>query len=308
MEKVLSIYFSPERTYLALLEKTNNGLKLKKVGTTSCPIDLESLESPFNEESLNEMYEILSETINESDFLTVSIPMEYVILTQFPGRPNITKDEIMSVINIEIRQNYPQFNPDEFPTFLFELMPRKGQTYFLAAIIPKKIFQSIKKISNNINKLVERIEISQITAHNAFLYNYPEEKDNFVALFNISDKFIDYSIIKGNEFYFYNLIKYNLPDELPDLIDPSLSKLQNELNIKPSSLYFFGTHLTRIFLNNFISKYGTKFQNIKRLNSLRLVSSGFSDAERQICSRIAHHLPACIGAVIPEYHKKIKIY
>lgn len=306
MERTLSILFSPERTYLALLEKTQIGLKLHRIGTTSSPIDLENLDNPLNKDSLDELFELFSD-FPENGSLAVSIPMEYVILTQFPGRPNITKDEVMSVINIEIRQNFPQFNPEEFPTYLFELVPRREHTYFLAAIIPKKIFQNIKSIANRWKKIVDRIEISQVSSHNALLYNYPEEKNNYVALFNISDKFIDFSLIKGNDFYFYNLLKYNSPEEIPELIDKGLSKVYSEFQIQINSLYLFGSHLTKPILQQITTKSGKKFQTLKRLNPFRLVQSEMEEIDKQICARIAHHFAPCVGAVIPEIHKRIKI-
>lgn len=307
MERTLSILFSPERTYLSFLEKTINGLKLHRIGTTTSAIDLENFENPLNQNSLEELFELIFDFPADGS-IAVSIPMEYVILTQFPGRPNITKDEIMSVINIEIRQNFPQFNPDEFPTYLFELVPRRNNSHFLAAIIPKKIFQNIKSIANRLNKVVDRIEISQISSHNAFLYNYPEEKNNFVALFNISDKFIDFSVFKAEEFYFYNLLKYNSQEEIPKLMEKVLLKVNSEFQIQINSLYLFGTHLTRQILQQLIGALGTKYTAIKRLNPFRLVQSEIEEVDKQICSRIAHHFVPCVGAVIPEIHKRIKIY
>lgn len=308
MESILSLFFSPERTYLASFELTQNGLKLLKIGTTSGPIDLENLEAPLNQNYLQELLNIVSDLNNNTNLLTVSIPMEYVIITQFPGRPNITTDEITSVINIEIRQNYPQFNPEEFPTYLFQLAPRKEQTYFLASIIPIKIFQSIKKISNKMNKIVQRIEISQIAAHNSLLYNYPEDKEKLVAIFNVSDKFIDYSVIKGNDFYFYNLIKYNTQEQIPSLIDQNLNKVINEFQIQISSLYFFGTHLNKILLDKVHKHFGSEVESIKRLNPFRLVTTELDEPSQQICARLAHHFPPCVGSILPELHKKVKVY
>lgn len=307
MENVLTIFFSPERIYIACIEKTKEGLALKKIGTTSSTIDLDNLENPINETGLQEFYELMNEFDGNNNIVTVSIPMEYVLITQFPGRPNITIDEIMSVINIEIRQNYPQFNPKDFPTYLFQLEPRKEQTYFLAAIIPMNIFHNIKSLTNRINKIVQRIEISQISAHSAFLFNYPEEKENIVGIFNISDKFIDYSVIKNNEFYSYNLIKYNFQDQIPNLIENNLTKVKNELNLEINSLYFFGTNFNKPLLNKINTLLGKKFEKIKRLNPFRLMFTDLDDSSKQICSRLAHHFPACVGSILPDVQKRVKI-
>ncbi len=308
MEKVLSMYFSPTRTYITLLEKANKGLKLLDLSTTSLPIDLENLENPTNEQALEELYTTIKDISNDAKFISISIPMEYLIITQFPGRPQLSRDEIMTVLDFEIKHNYPQFNPEDFPTFLFELQPRKERIHFLAAIIPKKIFQTIKSIAKQCNKTVQRIEISQISAQNCFLYNYPEERDNFVGLFNLSDNFIDYSVIKGEEFYSYNLIKYNSEEDIPKLIEQNVNKINNEFSIEINSLYLFGTNLNKIILNNLTRQFKNKLIKIKRLNAFRLVANGMEESSKQICARLAHHYPACVGCVLPEYHKKVKFY
>ncbi|MFN3781948.1 MAG: hypothetical protein ACK4SO_07210, partial [Candidatus Kapaibacteriota bacterium] len=242
MERVLSMYFSPTRTYTTLLEKSNKGLKLLDFSTSSKPIDLENLENPTNEEALEELYTTIKDISYEAQISSISIPMEYLIITQFPARPELSRDEIMTVLDFEIKHNYPQFNPEDFPTYLFELQPRKERIHFLAAIIPKKIFQTIKSIAKKFNKTVQRIEISQISAQNCFLYNYPEERNNYVALFNLSENFIDYSVIKGKEFYSYNLIKYNSEEDIPKLIEQNVNKINNEFSIEINSLYLFGTN------------------------------------------------------------------
>lgn len=308
MKRILTLYFLPTRTYIAVLEKANKGLKLLNLSTSSTPVDLENLENPTNEQALEELYTTIEDISQETKFVSISIPMEYLIITQFPGRPQLSRDEIMTVLDFEIKQNYPQFNPEEFPTYLFELQPRKERIHFLAAIIPKKIFQTIKSIANQSNKTVQRIELSQISAHNCFLYNYPEERNNFVALFNLSDNFIDYSVIKGEEFYSYNLIKYNNEADIPRLIEQNVSKVNNEFSIHINSLYFFGTNLNKIIINNLNEHFKSKNLNIKRLNAFRLVANGMDENSKQICARIAHHFPACIGSVLPEYHKKVKFY
>ncbi|MCX7909701.1 MAG: hypothetical protein N2560_09345 [Ignavibacteria bacterium] len=308
MNSILSIFFSPERTYLALLEMTSNGLNLKNIGTTTDPIDLENIDNPSNEIPLKELYGLLNDFVEFTNIISVSIPMEYVILTQFPGRPNISTNEILSVINIEIRQQYPQFNTEEFPTHLFELMPRKEHTYYLAAIIPKKIFQGIKTIANKVGKIVERIEISQISAHNSLLYNYPEEKSKIVGIFNISDKFIDYSIVRNQDFFAYNLIKYNSQEQIPNLIQQNFEKIAKELNITIDSLFFFGSHLNKVLLEKISLQLKNKVEKIQRLNPFRLVTSELDAPTKQLCARIAHHFAPCVGSILPEFHKRIKIY
>jgi hypothetical protein len=308
MDKALCAFCSPERTYLAIVEPKSKGLELDFIATTSVPIDLENLETSTSEQGLNEFYEIANKINSEYDLINFSIPIENTIVSEFPARPNITNDEITSIINIEIRQNYPQFNPQEFPTYLFELSPRKNQPFFLSIIIPKLVFTNLKAIANKLNKPVQKIEISQINAHNAFLYNYPEERDKTSALFNIADKFIDFSLLKGTDFIWYSLIKYNFPDEIPQLINDRLNELSKEINFQIDSMFFFGSGLNKILFNKISNTFSRKNYVVKRLNAFRMFTTRVDETTKAICARLAHHFPACIGSAIPDFHKRIKIY
>ncbi len=308
MNKTLTIFFSPERTYFALVEPKGKGLELMYIATTSEPIDIENPESPFSQPGLEEFYETIKKIDFNYDLISFSIPIENTILTEFPARPNISKDEIMSIINIEIRQNLPQFNPQEFPTYLFELSPRKNQSYYLTIIIPKLIFKNLKAIVSNLNKPVQKIEVSQINSHNAFLYNYPEEHSKVCALLNIADKFIDFSILKGKDFLWYSLLKYNFTEEIPDLVERKLSEIPNEIVPGVDSIFLYGTNLDKIMFEKVTNKLSRKCSNIKRLNAFRMFTTNLDEASRTICSRLAHHFPACIGSAIPDYHNRIKIY
>lgn len=308
MNKTLTIFFSPERTYLALIEPKAKGLELSYIASTSKPIDIENLDSSFSQPGLEEFYDIIKKIEYDYDLVSFSIPIENTILTEFPARPNISKDEILSIINIEIRQNLPQFNPQEFPTYLFELSPRKNQSYYLSIIIPKLIFKNLKTIASNLDKPVQKIEVSQINSHNAFLYNYPEEHSNVCALLNIADKFIDLSLIKGKEFLWYSLIKYNFTDEIPDLIANKLTEISTEIVSGVDSIFLYGTNLDKILIGKVTNKLQKKYSNIKRLNAFRMFGTNLDDSSRTICARLAHHFPACIGSAIPDYHNRIKIY
>jgi len=308
MDKTLCVFFSTERTYFAIVTPSPKGMELDFIATTSEPIDLENLDSTYSHKGLEEFYEIAKAIKSDYDTINFAIPIENTIVSEFPARPNITNDEIMSIINIEIRQNYPLFNPQEFPTYLFELSPRKNQPFYLSIIIPKLVFKNLKTIANKLNKPVQRIEISQISAQNAFLYNYPEEQTKISALLNISDKFVDFSLLNGSNFIWYSLIKFNSPDEIPQLINDKINELSKVINFQIDSMYLFGFGLSKILFNEISNSFSNKSSIIKRLNAFRMFTTKADETTRTICARLSHHFPACIGCAIPDYHKRIKIY
>jgi hypothetical protein len=308
MKSNLSIYFGTDRTYLALIESQPKGLCLKYINSTNHPIDLDNPENPNSKEGLDELFYLVEAIPEQYHFINLALPLELVLITQFPARPKISKDEILSIVNIEMRQVYPQFDPAQFPTYLFQLKERRNNAFYLAVIIPRKIYENIKKMTTKLNHLVEKIEISQVNSHNALLYNYPEFFSKNVGIFNIQDGFIDFSIINGKQFISYSLIRYNKSEEIPDLITKHIEGVRKEIDVSPEACFLFGISLTRDLFEFVASKISKHTSTVKKLNPLRMFTTSLSERERAYCSRIAHILPPCVGASIPVYHDRIKIY
>ncbi len=308
MRTNLSIYFRTDNTYLALIERQPKGLCLKYINSTSYPIDLDNPESHNSKKGLDEFFDIIEKLPEKYNFVSIALPLESVLITQFPARPKISKDEIMSIVNIEMRQIYPQFDPTQFPTYLFQLKERKNSPFYLAVIIPRNIYENVKKITTKLNQLVEKIEISQVNSHSALLYNYPEYFNKNVGVFNIQEGFIDFSVINGKQFIAYSLIKYGKLEEIPDLMIRNLEGIGKEMGIEFDSCFLFGISLTRDLFKTIASKLSKHIPTINKLNPLRMFTANLSQRERDYCARIAHILPPCIGASIPVYHNRIKIY
>lgn len=308
MKKNLSIAFGIESTYVALIENQQQGLALKFAGVTSQALDLENFDSPVNKDALEELMRLINHIDQAYDFVNVSIPVETTLVSKFPGRPNITAKEALSIVNIEIRQLYPQYNPNDFPTYLVRLPEINKTPFYLAVIIPKKIYQNIKKITGSINKLVEKIEISQFNAHYTLLYNYPDFFDKNVALFNIQENFIDFSSIRGKELLSYDLLKFSDSFEIPEIIKGSIIAKISEIATKFDGVFLFGSGLNREMLNLITNTISSEVPQVKRLNAFRLVRGNVDSQTREFCSVMAHLFPPCVGASIPSYHEKIKIF
>ncbi|MCX7879233.1 MAG: hypothetical protein N2517_01045 [Ignavibacteria bacterium] len=307
MNNTLAISCCLERLYIALVSQEEKGYDLKYLATTKNPLDLEFINNPLNEQSLDELFTLINQCPYNFDSVTFSIPVENAIITKIPTQ-NITTTDVISLIEMEIKQIYSQYNPSEFPTYLYNMKSSsKDISWSLAIIIPKIIFQQTKAISKKLGIIVKRIEICQICAHNSLLYNYPEDFDKLVALVNIAEKFADFSCLKGRDLYFYTLIKFNDESELIQKTNETIRKLTEEFNSPISSVYLFGPSLTRITLRNFQSNLSLESGAIKRLNPLRYFTTSLDEGGAQIAARIAHLLPPCIGSAIPNYHERTKI-
>jgi hypothetical protein len=309
MKETLSIYFSSERVYVMMVEASEQGLDLKYVNSTTRGIDLESPKHESSLKGLRELESIMS-GISEGEYrLAVTLPSDIVLVSQFPGNPDMDQEEIKKLVNLEIRQAYPQFNYNYFASNIIPMAPKKdGTQMYIAVILPKENYKNLKKVLSPLNRSISNIEISQFNAHTAFLYNYPEQIDSTVALLGIQKQFIDFSLIQNQVPLYYNLITYNDKSEIGEIISKELDKLLGEYADFINSAYFFGQALDKELLTSIQSTIKDKIMTSGRLNAFRMLSTGMEQRIKDYCIKTAHLHPPGIGACLPPYHERIKLF
>jgi hypothetical protein len=309
MKETLSVYFTSERVYLMMVEATDNGLDLKYINSTTKGIDLESPDSEDSRKGLRELEELMKD-IDDGDYrLAVTLPSDIVLVSQFPGSKDMEVEQIKKLVNLEVRQAYPQFNQNYFASNIIPMAAKKdGTQMYIAVIIPKENFTNMKKVLSPLGRPISNIEISQFNAHTAFLYNYPEQTDSTVALLGIQPQFIDFSLIQNQVPLYYNLITYNDPSEIGDICTREFDKILAEYADFINSAYFFGHSLTKDLLTQIQEKIAGKVMTTGRLNAFRMMSTEMDERVKNYCIKTAHIHPPAIGACLPPYHERIKLF
>lgn len=309
MKPILSIFFNTDRTYLTLVEPKAGGLELVGINSTKYAIDLENPNDDLSKLGKNELYEILNEYNQSYSKIVCSIPATSVAISQVPGQGDMDSNKIAQLVGLEIRQTYPQFNYDDFASSVIPLEVRMdGKQMLLATIIPKKIYQAIKETLKPLKQPIDQIEISQINAHLAFLYNYPDERDKTVAFFNIQDQFVDVSCLLNGKPIYYNLNTYNKDKDIANICEAELTKLMSDYVAYVENAYFIGTGLTKDNLAVAQEILLGLVMSSGRLNPFRMMSTKLSDREKQYCARVQHIFAPCIGACIQPNYEHIKLY
>lgn len=311
MAQTLSIFFNIDRTYISVLEPTTKGLSLSYINSTLNYIDLENLEDEGSIKGLEELDIILSNLDFEVDKIDITIPAESVLVTQFPGREGMTEIEFRELISLEIRQSYPQFNENQFSSNLIPMGDRiDKQLMMLAVIMPVEIIKSLMNILDKFHIPINNIEISQLNAHNAYIYNYPENIYKTTAIVGVQNNFIDLSIIQNMKPIYYDLISCSDKNQLGELLIDEFNNISNFIVKNIDEVFFFGTGLTMELLD--ITKKTFKKKDfdvsVERLNAFRMISTQLSQREIDYCSRTFHIYPPCIGASFKSYHERIQIF
>jgi hypothetical protein len=309
MSQILSIFFNIDRTYLSISEPTTKGLSLSYINSTLNYIDLENLDDDGSVKGIEELDMILSNLDFTIDKVDVTIPAESVLVTQFPGRHGMSELELSELIALEIRQAYPQFNPNDFSSNIIPMADRlDGQTMMLAVIIPFEIIKSVHKILGKYDIPIDNIEISQLNAQNSFLYNYPENIYKTTAIVGVQNNFIDLSIVKNMKPIYYDLISFTDKNQIGILLLEEFDILNTSVANDIEDIFFFGTGLTNDVLTVAQQTFDGTGINHLRLNAFRMVSTKLTEREIEYCSRTMHIYPPCIGGSFKSYHDRIKLY
>ncbi|MGA2296494.1 MAG: hypothetical protein ABSG15_02995 [FCB group bacterium] len=308
MNLTLSIYFASDKTYLTVLEPTKKGLSLVYVNSTFNPVNLEKEDELFSQPGVIELLNLFEELPENISQLTLTLPAENVAVTQFPGMTDMSIDDMKKLVELEIRQTLPQFNFDVFLATTIPLMPKLDeQKMILAIILSKQSFKSCNLIAEKLGLPVLNIEISQMNAHSAFLYNYPEHFDKAIALMGFQGKFVDISVIKEGKPYYYNLIGFTDIEFITHILQKEINKILSEYISTVDYAYLFGAGLTKEILSLAGNSLSGFVNETKKLNAFRMLTTTLSERERKYCSRTAHIYPPCIGGSMVSYHERFKL-
>lgn len=309
MSKTISVFYNIDRTYVTLVEMKDDGLELLYLNSTENRIDLENLESDESLLGVQELSGILNQIGNEFNRISITLPAENVFVSKIPGDDNLSVQDIKKLVNFEIRQNFPQFTFEDFATTVVPLAPTNdGKSMLLCVIVPNDILSNATQIVKDLSPHVNSIDISQLNAHNAFRYNYPELWDKNVVLASIQNKFIDISLSKKGIPGYYNLASFSNFEQISEIIEKEFQKILNEAAESIDAVYFFGANLTK---DIFMTCWETTMlvgAEAKRLNPFRMMRTALGKREREYASRTFHLYPPCVGGALPVYHQRIKLF
>ncbi len=309
MSKTVSIFFNTDRTYLTLINAEADGLELEYLSATEHRIDL---ESPDTEQSLlgqSELNELLNQ-VKEMNFdrVAITMPAENVLVNKIPGNRDMNADDIRKLVNFEIRQNFHQFRFQDFSVSITPLAPGndKKET-MLCVIVPNDVLKAATGFIKPLSQMIDFIEISQLNAHSAFMYNYPELAEKNIAIVSVQDQFIDISLSKAGTPGYYNLASYDSIEQIGEVIEQEFQKILSESAETIDGAYFFGNKLTK---DAMLACWETSMMlgiEAKRLNPFRLMRTNLNEREKEYCSRTYQLYPPAVGGSLPLYHKRIKL-
>jgi hypothetical protein len=282
---------------------------LKYINSTEHPVDLENPENSGNVIALNELKTLLSGINYKLDRVTVTLPSENAFISRIPSKADINLADIQKLVELEIRQAYPNNEYYDFLSSIIQFHPKlDGNELMLSVIIPKSIFNYTSHILGELNTAVSEIEIDHLNTHSAFLYNYPERKNETVSLIDVGKQFVDISVINAGRPVYYNSAIFENNELLGEICIDEFEKITSGYVDKIDSAYILGEGLNLDLLEIAQKSFAGRITKVGKLNSFRMFNTPLDKRQREYCARMAHIFPPCIGGNLPLYYKKIKVF
>ena len=307
MSRTLSVFLNSDRVYVAAFEPTSKGLSLVYLNSTESPFDPEFPEDDRSVLASQELA-IYIEDAGAVSGATICLPAESALVRQIPAKQDMTKDELEKLVHLEIRSAFSQFDPSAFYSRVIPLAPRLDtRQSMLAVMIQKNYVRACENLFAGTNIPVLNFDISQLNAHNAFIYNYPEQHDKTVAIMGVQNQFIDVSVIQNRKPLYYNLASYTSPEEIGAICENEFTRIMTDYAGFIDSAYLFGLGLTKPMLETAQQTLMGLVMESGRANAFRMVSTKLAERDKQYCAATAHIFMPCVGAVLPPYHETIKL-
>jgi hypothetical protein len=313
----VSVYFDSHRSYVTLVQydaanQLGRGFQLDYVNATHEPVNLfDDTETLRASAGMQELEQILGGIAGRADSMRVSIDMDSVLSYQMPLGRELSAAQMREFIRFELHQHAPDSNPDEFSAALHPIESASLSPSALAVFVHPTALETAQHLASVAGVLPANLRCvggAQIDAHNAHAFNYPEDSAKFVAICGVQSDFVDVSILKHGRIHSASTLTLTAPlvnpTELGEVCWSEIERFQKASRSAVEAVYFFGTDLTKSALTEASAMFPMPTQ---RLNPLRRLVTTLSQREREYCSRIAHVLAPCIGAVLPEMMPRIQL-
>lgn len=307
MKKVLSIFFNTDRTYIAKVANHPNGLILEYLNATNLPIDLDSLHTDEQIEAFTEIDKIIEQAGTDFDNMSIVFPADSLLISQMPSKKGITREEIMSLISIELKRTFPSLNITNFQIQIFQLGDNKSKVNKQIAVVYQNNDLSVfEQYFQKYEKEINFPYVSQIAAANCFMYNYPELKDKNAAVVGIQNNYLDFCVLSNGNLVSFGLENYSSLEQIPIALEHQIEKALNEIiDDLSGGIYFYGRDINQ---QTFISCWETAMifgAEGKRLGTFRMLKSELDQRDLEYTYKTAQYYAPCIGATIPLYFDSI---
>ncbi len=168
-------------------------------GRVRQPFDFSFFEDKNNIPRLAEDIERLYETQNfDVKNVAFSLDSQMVMVKKLPFDSTLVEERIEDHINWEVRQ-FLISNMKEYVVDFERLktVPSNGLDDILVVVVRKKIIKFLRQVFKHTNLKLKVVDVDVFSAQRTLQLNYDYEKDDTLAIVEVEENKIHFSLIKG---------------------------------------------------------------------------------------------------------------
>ena len=180
--KIASIYFSNDKTYLTITENKENSVFLHYLNSTQDAINLHDVLSEKSSGAIFELFMMAADFVDDLSQLNVTLHPEYAYTTTLAGELDLSKNDIEKLLELEIRTGFENKKLTDFDVNIVEKSTNTStntdinNSIIIAELIPMEIIKAIGIALNDFGIELNNINInySMMSVASCFAFNYPE--------------------------------------------------------------------------------------------------------------------------------------
>jgi len=232
--KKLGLSFGAEDSLLTEIEHTEGRFRISKLVpfNPDLPFDFHTFQDKNASEYIGtELAQLLNENDISTKEIAVSLDLSHLVIIQVPVDANLNDKEIKNQIEWELSQyiNSP-VDLYDFDHYKISISTKKNTYQLLIVGTRKVIAEFFLEAMQNAGLNLYLLDVDILAALNAFFLNYKTSPKDNIALIEVGNKKIVFTLLKNNRFLGYHIVFLNSSGEkMPT--DKLVKKIKSNLRI-----------------------------------------------------------------------------
>ncbi len=207
------------------------------------------------------------------------------------------REKLQELLSLEVLQFAPQKSLQDFRALALPLS--SGQTQQMLMIlsetaVEQRLLQALAECGHSHCEF----RIAAQSAYASFAYNYPEKREQTVALVSVDDTELCIGLYSAGDLVFFHTCQLPSAADAAEELCIVLEELLTDRVAKIDTLALYGDHLSPSLIRNIRAGLDERVTEVERLNAFRMCATSMDDAHRQFAGRYAQRFALCVGNVL----------
>ncbi len=304
--RTLSISCTSNSVVSTLSQYGPKGIEILDIGELDEPLAISSPNHISDNAKLSAQLLGLAESSRtRADRLHLSLPSSSVHYRILPGLHTAGSEVLSELLELEMMHAREIAGMVSLSARLVPLhysdLPENGvhEGQTLVLISDAEVEFCVRELAATMGYAEVQIRSSFECAEQSFRYNYPEKRNQNVALVSIDEHELTVGLYgEGRLNYLHNVdavASAECAETLCTVLDEMLEQRVPELH----TVALYGFDISPLLIRRLKAGLDSRVREVERLNAFRMCQSAMDDAHRKYAALYAHRYAVCVGNALP---------